>query len=234
MKYFPFLRGKQNELIALRDVATDIVRNGNVIPILELLNSNQTTLISIDRFIKESMPFLLICNPIYGNFADDADRLFSEVIRQRLIDYDNWIPALYVDEGTALEELEAFTEAYDEYERALVYYGRPQRRAVRSRIDTTRVDYHVFINDRVENGYIESIPVSNRVIIVDPFRRRARNAEYPPREFFTDQNTAMGNRNDVAFGDFSIVGDYYSVSSSQTRIRLWEIGTMWHLGISLL
>ena len=210
MRYFPFLRGKQHELIALRDLATDIVRNGNVIPILELVNSNQTTLISIERFIKESMPFLFICNPIHGIFSDDADRLSREVISQGLVGYDNWIPALYVNEGTALEELEAFTEEYDEYERALVYYGRPQRSAVRSIIDTTRVDYHVFINNRVENDYIESIPVSNRVIIVDPFRRRARNAQYPPREFFTDLNTAMGNRDNVAFGDFSIVGDYFS------------------------
>lgn len=48
MKYFPFFRGKQNELIALRDLAANIVKNGNVIPILELVNSNPTTLISID------------------------------------------------------------------------------------------------------------------------------------------------------------------------------------------
>ena len=210
MRYFPFLRGKQHELIALREVAADIVRNGNVIPILEPVNSNQTTLLSIRRFIETSLPFLFICNPIHGDFSDDAGLLFGGVISQGLIDYDNWIPALYVDEGTALEELQAFTNTYDEYERALIYYGRPLRRAVRSRIASTRVDYHVFINDRVEGDYIESIPIDNRVMIMDPFRRRARNAEYPPREFFTNLNTAAGNSDDVAFGDFSIIGDYYA------------------------
>ena len=210
MKYFPFLRGKQNELIALRDVAGDIARNGNVIPILEPVNANQTTLISIRRFIEATLPFLFICNPIHGRFSGDADGLFREVISRDLIDYHNWIPSLYVDEETTLEELEAFTETYDEYELALVYYGRPRRNTVRTRIDTTEVNYHVFISNRVENDYIESIPIDNRVMIVDRFRRRPRNAVYPAREFFTDQNTAMGNRDDVAFGDFSIVGDYYS------------------------
>ena len=89
MKYFPFLRGKQNELIALRDVAADIVRNGNVIPILEPVNSNRTTLNSINRFIEESMRFLFICNPIHGNFSDDANRLVREVISQGLSEYDS-------------------------------------------------------------------------------------------------------------------------------------------------
>ena len=67
-----------------------------------------------------------------------------------------------------------------------------------------------FISGRVENSYIESIPVNNRVLIVDPFRRQQRNADYPDEEFFTDLNTAEGNRDHVAFGDFSIVGDYYT------------------------
>ena len=209
MKYFPFLRGKQNELLALRDVAADIVRNGNVIPILEPVNSNRTTFKSIGQFKEESMPFLFICNPIHGNFSDDAKKLDRDVISKELSDYDNWIPALYVDGESTLQELETFTEAYDEYEQTLIYYGMPQQSAVRSRIDNAGVDYHVFINNRVENDYIESIPVNNRVKIVDSFRRQVRNAEYPSREFFTDLNTAAGNRNDVAFGDFSIVGDYY-------------------------
>lgn len=164
------------------------------------------------------MPFLFICNPIHGDFSDDADGLARDVINQGLSDYDNWIPALYVDEATALQELDAFIETYDEYERALIYYGKPQRSAVRSRIDTAGVDCHVFINSRVENSYIESIPVNNRVLIVDPFHRQLRNADYPhQREFFTDLNTAVGNRDDVDFGDFSIVGDYFSKTGGQAH-----------------
>ena len=210
MNYYPFLRGKQNEMIALRDLAEDIVKNGKVIPIIEPVNSNDTTQISLVRFMETSMPFLFICNPRNGMFSDDADRLVTDVISRGLGDYDNWIPALYVDEETGLQELDAFTEAYDEYRRALVYCGRPQRSSIRSRIENASVDYHVFISGRVENSYIESIPVNNRVLIVDSFRRQQRNADYPDEEFFTDLNTAEGNRDHVAFGDFSIVGDYYT------------------------
>lgn len=43
MKYFPFFRGKRYEMMALRDLAEEIANSGNVIPILEPVNSNQTT-----------------------------------------------------------------------------------------------------------------------------------------------------------------------------------------------
>ena len=209
MRYFPLLRGKQNEIIALRDLARDIAENGSVIPILEAVNDNSTTHNSIGRFMGESMPFLFICNPIYGTFANDPDRLVTAIIGRDLIDYDNWIPALYIREATSLQELDTFTETYVDHRRALIYYGRPRGSAVRSRIEDAGVDYHVFIRGRVENGYIDSIPTQHRVLIEDSFHRRQRNADYPDREFFTDQNTDEGNKDDVSFGDFSIVGDYY-------------------------
>ena len=103
-------------------------------------------------------------------------------------------------------------EAYDEYPLALVYYGRPQRSRVRSGINAAgaNIQHHVFMPGRVENDYIQSIPDNQRVLIVDPFRRQLRNADYPAREFFTDQNTVAGNQDDVDFGDFSIVGDHYT------------------------
>ena len=68
MNYFPFLRGKQNELLALRDLAGKISSHGRVIPIIEPVKSNRTTEISIEEFVEKSMPFLFICNPIHGRF----------------------------------------------------------------------------------------------------------------------------------------------------------------------
>ena len=136
MNYFPFLRGKQNELMAVRDLASNIAEKGRVIPIIEPVNANSTTRISIDRFIEESMPFLFICNPIHGEFRDDSAGLKRHLIDQVLIDYDNWIPSFYVNEHTAFQQLEVFIDTYSsEYPLALIYYGLPQRRAVREMIE---------------------------------------------------------------------------------------------------
>ena len=208
--YFPFLRGKQNELMALRGLAASIADNGRVIPIIEPVNTNSTTQISIDRFIEASMPFLLVCNPIHGKFSDDAVGLRDQLIGQELIDYDHWMPSLYVDEQTTIQELGSFINTYDGYLLALIYSGRPQRNAVREMIEERSFAWQIFIDGRVETEHIESVPIASRVLVSDRFRRRPRNADYPPREFFTDRNTAQGNPQGMHFGDFSIVGDQYT------------------------
>ena len=211
MNYFPFLRGKQNELLAIRDLASSIAKHGRVIPIIEPVNANSTTRISIDRFIEESMPFLFICNPIHGQFNDNASGLSTDPINQALIDYDNWTPSLYVDEQTAVQELEGFIGAYgDDSPLALVYYGRPQRITVREMIEENDFRWHVFMDGRVQRDYIKSVPDGSRVFVSDRFVRKPRNADYPEREFFTDLNTVAGNPDRSHFGDFSIVGDRYT------------------------
>jgi hypothetical protein len=47
-------------------------------------------------------------------------------------------------------------------------------------------------------------------MVFDRFQRQERNADYPERELFTDWNTVGGNPNRLDFGDFSIVGNYYT------------------------
>jgi len=212
MNYFPFLRGKQHELIAIRDLAPLIVENGCVIPIIEPVNGNSTTRISIRRFVEVSMPFLFICNPGNGHFTDDTEGLRRSLIDPELTGYNNWTPALIVRRQTPASNLQDFIRRYGgNHPLALIYYGLPQGRA-RSVIENHPFHWHVFMYNRVESTYIESLDPDRRVRISNPFVRQPRNALYPPRDFFTDLNTIGGNPGRLHFGDFSIVGDYFAPS----------------------
>ena len=213
MKYFPFLRGKQYDLLAVKELAPRIVENGRVIPIIEPVKNNASTRLSFGHFVKEALPFLLICNPRNGDFSTRHMTLKSELIDQVLIDYYNWIPSLYVDGQTSIQELRGFTKTYSgTHDLALIYYGRPRRKAVNRAIEKIDFRWHVFIANYVEQAYIQSVPIQRRVQISDSFHRQPRNADYPRREFFTDQNTVSGNPKKLHFGDFLIVGDYYTDS----------------------
>lgn len=214
MNYFPFLRGKQNELIAVRDLAAMIVGNGRVIPIIDPVNANSATRISIEHFINGGMSFLFVCNPIHGSFlSDSCERGKRE--RQRtseaLSSYDNWTPSLYVNERTRSSLLKSFIAKHgDNHPLALIYYGRPQGTAAREVIRNFQFQWHVLIGNRVEREYIRSLDPNSCVWVSDRFNRQIRNAEYPGREFFSDLNTLAGNPNGTHFGDFSIAGDYYT------------------------
>lgn len=211
MRYFPFLRSKQNEMLALRALASDIAEGGHLIPIFEPVNSNQVTKNSIRHFIEESMPFLLICNPIHGNFNDSTKELADNIVNPlHLKDCNNWTPSLYVHRTTRPQVIDSFLRVYKRHQLALIYYGKPQSGAVQSRINAANIKHHVFMPNSVEESYIRSIQPGKRVIIKDPFRRR-RNVEYANiREFFTELNTVAGNEDDLDFGDFSVAGDHYT------------------------
>jgi hypothetical protein len=126
-RYFPFLRGKLNELMALRELAEAIAESGKVIPIIEPVRNNANTRISLDQYTEAAMPFLLICNPVYGDFKNGTNhqRLYDDIINAQLSEYDNWVPALQVFTETTKATIERFLERYEENEVAVVYQGFP-------------------------------------------------------------------------------------------------------------
>ena len=210
MRYFPFLRSKQYEMLAVRHLASDIARSGCLIPICEPVKLTNSMRKSISQYKQHSMPFLFICNPAKGEFKNAAKSLVDEIIDPYLKHYDNWTPSLFIYRRTTRQEIDAFRKAYNGRNLAMIYYGLPSSRAVQTKIDNLDIKHHVFMPHCVGSEYIQSIPTDRRVIINDPFQRRARNVEYYDRqEFFTEMNTQLGNRDNVDFGDFSIVGDHY-------------------------
>ena len=154
------------------------------------------------------MPFLLICNPKYGNHQAPRELAEKLINPLELKSLSNWIPSLYVDQMTNSRTIDSFLNVYSGRQVAMVYYGRPRSNGVQAKIDAANVKHHIFMPNSVERSYIRKIRASRRVIITDPYRRR-RNVEYKGRtEFFTELNTL--NKTSVGFGDFSIVGDYYA------------------------
>ena len=187
MRYFPFLRGKQNELLAVSRLAARIVQSRRIIPIIEPVNWNSTTQKSIREFLGQSMSFLFICNPIHGTVMNTAGRLLQAMIGSS--GGNSVIPALYIDHATSRRAIDEFKRTYaSKLELALIYLGEPQ-----TKIKEDDFEHHVFMPNRVRRQYRNAVSPDRRVIIDDPFHRRPRNAEYPNHpEVFTDINTLGG------------------------------------------
>lgn len=194
-RYFPYLRGKLNELMALRELSEEIAESGQVIPIIEPVRNNANTKISLDNFTEAAMPFLLVCNPRYGDFKvrSSHQRLYDEIINPQLSEYDNWVPSFQLFTDTTHTAVEQFLERYDEREVALIYHGFPTSRRAITALSDERVIHHAFVGNVVPADHIRSIDEQRRILIADKFRDQPRNADFPPREFFTDMNTRQGD-----------------------------------------
>lgn len=93
--YFPYLRGKQFELIALREFAAKYPHTSHVTPIIEPVKSTFSSLSkAVEALFEYDLPFALILNPQEGDFRRDSKNILAEVPQLSLPEKSGqWIPA---------------------------------------------------------------------------------------------------------------------------------------------
>lgn len=196
----------------MRVLSEEIAERGTVYPIIEPVNGNSTTKISLDNYIEAGMPFMFVTNPKHGRFVGREQELHDQLVSgDPLGEYDNYIPALYVYRDTRIGEIDRFVENYPDLFKAVIYDGEPQAPDVLEWcFEEDRLYHHVILDGRVSTDFETSIPAARRVVIKDNFKRQPDNASYPPREHYTDRNTATGNPDNSPWGDYSIQGDHFA------------------------
>jgi len=69
--YFPLLRGRQFELIALRELIDNSLIGNSIIPIIEPVKMSSTLIKTLNTFCEKNKEISFIYNPIVGNFISD-------------------------------------------------------------------------------------------------------------------------------------------------------------------
>ena len=105
--YYPYLRGKQFELLALREFSREFENNHTIVPIIEPVKKQVNGLNAAAlSMIENGMKFAVILNPSDGDYRHtgiDNDILMS--LAALTDDRDNWIPAyIYKHNGKTLLE----------------------------------------------------------------------------------------------------------------------------------
>lgn len=197
--YYPILRGKQFELIALRELAghikSDVIR-----PVIEPVRGNLAPLIKTLEVLSESgiVP-LVIMNPTIGDFIKGSEGLFelteitakfTPCIKVRSSEDLSLLARL----GLSLSDSAIFIESG--IDKALV--GQLQEASC------------VLVNkDRVHSGAISRL--NNVVLFGDFFEKKVRNADYKEKSFYSSLHTEWRTyKNAIGFGDYTILSEEYS------------------------
>jgi len=93
--YFPYLRGRQFELIALREYAEQRGDNNNAIPIIEPVKNTFNSLkLALPRLMNGNVRFALVLNPQVGE--KPTEDMIMESLNVELTNTSMWIPAYIV------------------------------------------------------------------------------------------------------------------------------------------
>lgn len=212
--YFPYFRGKQNELIVVRDQA-ELISKSHIIPIIEPVKSNTSPLFkAIKELCKHHSDFVLIVNPSHGDFKDKSKDNFLDTLEPIKADISSClILGLIIDESTSLSFIENFLLENAKSRVAIIHYGHDNPGKVFEVLSAaTNIKHHIFIEPQVQKLYRQVFSsVKSSIIIRDGFTKR-NNRDYKSIEHFSDLHVTFEEEGANGFGDFLIVGDEYSES----------------------
>ena len=69
--YFPYVRGRQYELLALKELVSGGLLSDKIIPIVEPVKLSPTLINTMAEFIKKNHSIAILRNPEVGSFLSD-------------------------------------------------------------------------------------------------------------------------------------------------------------------
>lgn len=210
--YFPYFRGKQYDLITIRDCA-QLMAEAGFVPIVEPVKEALNGLIrSVDAVSKAGGTMVLIVNPANGDHIGKPDGL-HKLLQVELKEHSNISPGYLLTDRTGLADVTAFCARYPDRLITLIHCGFLNGKTLSEELEKTGAEIrNVFVDDNKYGlTYRRHFKGTQRVLIRDGFERRA-NREHPEIERFSDLHVTFTELGMDGFGDFLIVGDEYSDS----------------------
>ncbi len=210
--YYPYFRGKQYELLTVKENA-QLLSDNSIFPIIEPVKENLGGLTrAIQALIDEETYFIIIANPEYGELNKNATPLEEVIFSDLLNEYDNYSLGFILSQRTDISEVKQFVKKYATKNIALIHSdfqdGKQLKNILKNHANEIK---HIFIEGLSGKLYQKKFkdPKSERILLRDGFKKR-RNVDYPEDEHFSDLHATYKEEGMDGFGDYLTVGDQYS------------------------
>ncbi len=210
--YYPYLRGKQFELIILRDNAEFIAKH-NIHPIIEPVKSDFRALTRALKVLNEKkINCTLIVNPQAGQNPVKLSNILKNLIDDSLKNYKNLSLGYILNAESKIADLVTLLDKYSS-SFSILHYGYTNGKKIANAIkDYHNIKRHVFIDGFAGKLYQRHLKKDGikRVLIRNGFKPQKKNSLYPPSEHFSDLHITFPDEGMDGFGDYLIVGDDYT------------------------
>ena len=206
--YFPYLRGRQFELIALRELLEKELIDEHIFPIIEPVKLSSTLIKTLTLYKERDANIAVIYNPCVGSLdnqqltgsteniiCNQLNQLSSEAPILKAYHLSKNLPEIETD----LENIILIANDRD----TSIYYNKIYSKDLEPR-------YTLMLD---ESDFRRNIRNKNRVLLSDNFIKKTKNADYNNgEEFYTRDHLYYKEDGYVGFADFSVVGNDYTES----------------------
>lgn len=207
--YYPYFRGKQFDLLAIRECA-DIFSESNFTPIIEPVRESLNGLKrAVDQLSQAKANAILIANPTYGDHTEKADAIDSFIKGELKSSQNISVGVLLNSSSTTWMAIE-LAERFKGRQLSFIHAGFSDPKDLSIAINNENIQAdHIFFEAHCGKLYRRHFESPNRILLRDGFRKQA-NSKYPDTEPFSDLHVTFAEEGMSGFGDFLIVGDEYS------------------------
>lgn len=209
--YHPYFRGKQNELITVRETAVLMAANAFT-PIIEPVKESLGGLHRALTAVRDAGgSAIAIVNPFHGALSEDSDGIGS-LLRDEFA-VPNISAGVLLHKDTTIDDVLEYAIDHDgKHDLTFIHAGFADAKGLVDVLDEmAEKSRHVFLEPFCGKLYRKHFIGDRRVLLRDGFQRR-RNRDHPDVEFFSDLHITYPEEGMNGFGDFLIVGDDYAES----------------------
>jgi hypothetical protein len=212
--YYPYLRGKQFELILLRENAEFLAEN-HIHPIIEPVRSDFNAIKrALKTLCENEVNCTIIINPKAGEFPLKPSNILANIIDE-CPDSDNISIGYILSADSKISDLKLLMDKYDTSSFSILHYGFTNgSQAAEAFENYENIKRHIFIDGFGGKLYQRHLKKEgiDRILIRNGFKPQKKNSMYPRTEHFSDLHITFTDEGMDGFGDFLIVGEDYSES----------------------
>ena len=178
--YFPYLRGRLYELLALKDLLEKDLLSEKVVPVIEPIKLSTTLFNALENFIEKKRKIGLILNPEVVDLSKSI--MEDKKILTLIEEYEEYFyPVLLMQENT-LKVVEYWEKSNINKEKWWVINTRREYIDTYNKIFSQQKPKQTFLPDE----FRRKIRLENKVLLENRFNRCYRNVDYKKNvdEFF--------------------------------------------------
>jgi hypothetical protein len=207
--YHPYFRGKQFDLLTIKETAPALAAAGFT-PIIEPVRGSLNGLSrALDAVVESGGRAILVVNPEHGELSGGGEPI-SKMLQDKYLGLPNVSAGILLKGDTTLKQATECLEAHSGHSPAFIHAGFTDAKGLAKELgNLTKANRHMFVDGPGVKLYGKHFKSASRVLLRDGFKRQ-KNKDYPKVESFSDLHVTFPEESMDGFGDFLIVGDEYA------------------------
>lgn len=208
--YYPIIRGRQYDLLAIRELAINGRLSRYITPIIEPIKLNSTLISTLSEIANAQNRAIVISNPKVGSFMgeleiEDIKHKFTKITKE-----NNVIIGHHFNKYS-MEQIEDLMESYEvDLNEIVVIHSEKKLVNLYNELFEEEIPKLNLIP--LDNAFRRQLNGQNLVGLDDKFNKLMRNVDYldNENEFFSEEHLFFTEEGYVGFADYSVVGAEYN------------------------